>query len=158
MSNIVYREWVPVGTFVKVLVGFIVSLILCVQTLLIFASYALQNPFWIFILMSVLGFILFLFWNYRGIRIQLRDEELLVDYGIVNKKSISYNDIVSCEPTKTSFRRYGGVGVRLGWDGSWAYTTSFEDAVRITQHRGRPFVFSSNNPEKICDIIKQIKK
>ena len=36
----------------------------------------------------------------------------------------------------------------LRLDGSWAYTTSFQDAARIRRKRGRPFVFSTSNPEK----------
>jgi len=93
----------------------------------------------------------------QGYKIQLNTEELLINYGVLNRKSITLENIVSCEPTKASFRRYGGVGVRLGIDGSWAYTTSFGDAVKIILRRGRPFVFSSNNPEKICGIISQTK-
>jgi len=54
-----------------------------------------------------------------------------------------------------SFGRYGGVGVRIGFDGSWAYTTSFGNAVKIVPRNGRTFVFSSNKPEEICQIIKK---
>jgi hypothetical protein len=87
----------------------------------------------------------------------LSTKELLISYGILNRKSIPFDEIVSCEPTKASFRRYGGVGVRYGFDGSWAYTTSFGDAVKIIPRSGRPFVFSSSQPEKICNIIRQTK-
>jgi len=62
-------------------------------------------------------------------------------------------EIVSCQITKASFGRYGGIGVRYGFDGSTAYTTSFGNAVEIIPKEGRPFVFSSKNPEKICKII-----
>jgi len=84
-------------------------------------------------------------------------ENLLIYYGFFNHKRIPIGDIVSCEPTKASFGRYGGIGVRYGIDGSWAYTTSFGNAVKIILRRGRPFVFSSNNPEKICNIISHTK-
>jgi hypothetical protein len=63
------------------------------------------------------------------------------------------DDIISCNLVKASFRRFGGVGVRYGLDGSWAYTTSFGNAVEIVPKKGRTFVFSSNNPGKICQII-----
>jgi len=66
-------------------------------------------------------------------------------------------DIASCETIKASFGRYGGVGVRYGFDGSLAYTTSFGNAVKIVPRKGRTFVFSSNKPEKICQIIKKEK-
>jgi len=97
------------------------------------------------------------FWNYRGIRIKVNAKNLLIYYGFFNRKRIPIVDIVSCEPTKASFGRYGGIGVRYGTDGSWAYTTSFGDAVKIILRKGKPFVFSSNNPEKICSIVSQMK-
>ena len=157
MRQVIYREWVPAGLFVKILVGFVSLLTLCILLILITTGYVFQNLFWVVIPTSVLAFLLLLFWNYKGIKIQLSTKELLINYGILNRKSIPLEDMVSCEPTKASFRRYGGVGVRLGIDGSWAYTTSFGDAVKIIRRRGRPFVFSSNNPEKSCGIISQTK-
>ena len=157
MRQVIYREWVPAGLFVKILVGFVSLLIVCIYLILVATGYVFQNLFWIVIPTSVIAFLLLLFWNYKGIRIQLSTKELLVDYGILNRKSIPLEDIVSCEPTKASFRRYGGVGVRYGTDGSWAYTTSFGNAVKIILRKGKTFVFSSNNPEKICSIINQTK-
>ncbi len=157
MRQIIYREWVPAGLFVKILVGSVALLMLCIFFTLVATGYVFQNLSWIAVPTSVLAFLALLFWNYKGIRIQLNTEELLINYGVLNSKSITLKDIVSCEPTEASFRRYGGVGVRLGIDGSWAYTTSFGDAVKIVLRRGRPFVFSSNNPEKICGIISQTK-
>jgi hypothetical protein len=156
MSHVIYREWVPTGLFVKILVGFVSILMLCILWTLS-ATRAFQNLFGIVIPTSVLAIMLLLFWNYKGIRIHLSTKELRINYGILNSKSIPLEDMVSCEPTKASFRRYGGVGVRYGFDGSWAYTTSFGDAVKIILRSGRPFVFSSNHPEQICTIISQTK-
>jgi hypothetical protein len=157
MKNVVYVEWVPLGTSMKALEGFFSLLILCILLITIAVGVAIQHPFSIVILASVLAFLLFLFWNYRGIRIEVNTEKLLIYYGFFNRKCIVMVDIVSCEPTKASFGKYGGVGIRYGTDGSWAYATSFGDAVKIILRKGRPFVFSSNNPEKICSIINQIK-
>ncbi|MDH5495762.1 MAG: PH domain-containing protein [Candidatus Bathyarchaeota archaeon] len=102
-------------------------------------------------------FVLLGLWNYRGIRIKVTTESLLIYYGFFNRKQILIEDIVSCEPTKAPFRRYYGIGVRYGTDGSWAYTTSLGDAVKIILRKGKPFGFSSNNPEKICSTISQMK-
>ena len=87
----------------------------------------------------------------------MSNKKLLINYGIFNRKSILLEDIISCEKIKASFRRYGGIGVRYGSDGSWAYTTSFGDAVKIILTKGKPFVFSSKNAEKICSIINQTR-
>ena len=157
MKSVVYEEWVAAGTLVKALVGFFSLLIMCILLITIVVGVAIQHPFLIVVLASPLAFVLFVFWNYRGTRIKVTTENLLINYGIFNRKSIPLEDIVSCEPTKASFRRYGGIGVRYGIDGSWAYTTSFGNAVKIILRRGGPFVFSSNNPEKICNIISQTK-
>jgi hypothetical protein len=157
MKDVVYVEWVPAGTLIKALVGFFSLLSLCILLITIAVGVAIQHPFWIVAFASPLAFVLFLFWNYRGVKIQLSNKDLLVSYGVFNQKSVRLEDIVSCEPIKTSFGRYGGVGVRYGTDGSWAYTTSFGNAVKIILRKGRPFVFSSNNSEKICSIINQMR-
>ncbi len=157
MKDVVYVEWVPAGTLIKTLVGFFSLLTLCVLFITIAVGVAFENPFLIVVLASPLAFVLFLFWNYRGIQIQVTNKELLANYGFFNRKRILIGDIVSCEPTKASFGRYGGIGVRYGIDGSWAYTTSFCDAVKIILRKGKPFVFSSNNPEEVCSIINQMK-
>jgi len=157
LKNVVYEEWVATGTLVKALVGFFSLLSLCILLITIAVGVAIQHPFLIVVLASPLAFVLFVFWNYRGIRIKMTTENLLIYYGFFNHKRIPIGDIVSCEPTKASFGRYGGIGVRYGIDGSWAYTTSFGNAVKIILRRGRPFVFSSNNPEKICNIISHTK-
>jgi hypothetical protein len=103
---------------------------------------------------AVLGFILFIFWNFRGIRIQITSDRLYVVYGLFNKKSFLLKEITSCKRTK-SFGRYLGVGVRYGFDGSLAYTTSFGNAVEVVPNVGRTFVFSSNKPDQVCEIIEK---
>ncbi len=157
MKDVVYVEWVPAGTLIKALVGFFSLLSLCILLITIAVGVAFQHPFLIVVLASPLAFVLFVFWNYRGIQIKVNPKELLTYYGFFNRKRILIVDVVSCEPTKTSFGRYGGIGVRYGSDGSWAYTTSLGDAVKIIRRKGKPFVFSSNNPEKICSVISQMK-
>jgi len=112
MNDVVYVEWVPAGTLIKVLVGSLSLLILCVLLITFTAGVAFQYPLLIVVLASPLAFVLFAFWNYRGIRIQVTDKELLANYGLFNRKRILLGDIVSCEPTKASFGRYGGVGTK----------------------------------------------
>ena len=157
MKDVLYMEWVPAGTLIKVLVGFFSFLILCILLITIAVGVAIRYPFLIVVLASPLAFVLFVFWNYRGIWIKVTTESLLIYYGFFNRKRIPIGDIVSCEPTKASFGRYGGIGIRYGTDGSWAYTTSLGDAVKTILRTGKPFVFSSNNPEEICSIINQMK-
>jgi hypothetical protein len=102
---------------------------------------------------GILAFILFVFWNFRGLRIQIKGDMLSVVYGMFNKKSFLLKEIISCQKTK-AFGRYLGVGVRYGLDGSLAYTTSFSEVVEVVLKAGRIFVFSSKQPDQVCEIIK----
>jgi hypothetical protein len=155
MEQAAYHEWVPTGAFVKVTVLAVVSSIVFLLLTLAIFPYPLNTEGLVGFggLLLTLMFILVVFLNFRGMKIQLNSERLKVDYGLFNHKSIRMDDIVSCNLVKASFRRFGGVGVRYGLDGSWAYTTSFGNAVEIVPKRGKTFVFSSNHPEKICQII-----
>ena len=101
-------------------------------------------------------FILLLYWNFRGLKITLTKDQLEVVYGVFNHKRIPLQKISKCDITKANFRTYGGIGIRLGLDGSWAYNTDFGEAVKLTFQHGRPFVFSTRNPQKICILINKL--
>lgn len=158
MENIEYSEWVPAGALVKGLFV-MVSLIVIVVTFAIFIfseELLFEDILGVSFAWGILAILLLVFWNYRGLHIRINDENLSVNYGRFDKKSFLLKDISSCKKTK-SFGRYLGVGVRVGLDGSIAYTTSFASAVEVTPKEGRVFVFSSKNPDRVCEIIKQRK-
>jgi hypothetical protein len=158
MENIEYSEWVPAGALVKGLFAMVSSIIVVVTfAVFIFSEELLvEDILGVSLAWVVLAFLLLVFWNYRGLQIKINDENLSVNYGRFDKKSFLLKDIVSCKKTK-SFGRYLGVGVRVGLDGSTAYTTSFASAVEVTPKIGRAFVFSSNTPDRVCEIINQRK-
>ena len=158
MDNIEYNEWVPTGTLVKSLFVMISLIIIAVTVAVFFFNEEslVENILGLSIGWVVLAFLLLIFWNYRGLHITINDENLLVTYGRFDKKSFLLKDVVSCKKTK-ALGRYLGVGVKVGFDGSMAYTTSFATAVEITPKVGRVFVFSSKNPDGICEIINQRK-
>jgi hypothetical protein len=156
-DNTLYSEWVSVGKFVKAIVGFVSVLALFALAIAIWFSISIHNPLFAVTLAFPLIFLLMLYGNYRGVQIRITPMELVVSYGILNRKRIPISDIASCERTKASFGKYLGVGIRYGTDGSLAYSTSFSNAVKIDRLKGKPFVFSSNNPDKICSIISRMK-
>ena len=121
----------------------------------LFVELSIEIAYGLIFAWGILVVILFSFWNYRGIKIQVSTDELLVVYGFFNRKKFLLKDIVSCKITKASFGRYWGVGVRYGSDGSVAYTTFFGDAVEVAPKAGRVFVFSSKRPEQVCEVIKR---
>jgi len=158
MENSLYSEWVSAGKFVKTIVWFVSLLALIVVVISVWVSISTNNPFFSVIIALPLTFVLVFYGNYRGIRIRVTSKQIVIRYGFFNRKRIQMSDIISCEPTTANFGKYFGVGIRYGTDGSWAYSTSFGNAVRILQLRGRPFVFSSKNPKEICSLISQIKQ
>ncbi|MFX1486438.1 MAG: PH domain-containing protein [Promethearchaeota archaeon] len=156
--KVLYHEWVPLPTALKIIASFLVLLTIVLMGILTllyqFTDYS--SLIFVSLFSAPLLFLLFMILNYRGIDIKITPDEVIVRYGVINRKRIHKDDITGCETTRTPFRRYGGIGIRYGLDGSWAYTTSLGPAVRISFIRGRPFVFSSKHPEKICNIIREI--
>ena len=158
MENIVLREFVPIGALVRFLMILFSCIIFFITIILLeFENLSSEDFYGLIVGWAILAFVLFLFWNYRGIEIMISNNELLVRYGLFNKKSIRLDEISSCKVSKASFGRYGGVGIRYGFDGSIAYSTSLGNAVEIVPISGRTFVFSSNNPKKICNTIMEKK-
>ena len=156
-DDILYAEWVPSGKFVKAVIIFVCLLILSLG--IIITIFIPKELVFIGIILGSVSIIIFLmYWNYRGLQITLINNQLEVVYGIFNHKKIPLNTITSCDITKANFRVYGGVGIRFGLDGSRAYNTDFGEAVKLTFQYGRPFVFSTKNPQKICDLINEFTK
>ncbi len=158
MENIEYSEWVPAGALVKGLFVMISLIIVFVSFAVFFFSEGLlvEDILGVSVSWVILAALLLVFWNYRGLNIRINNESITVEYGRFDKKSFLLKDITSCKKTK-AFGRYLGIGVRLGLDGSLAFTTSFASAVQVTPKEGRVFVFSSKNPERVCEIINQEK-
>jgi len=142
MENTGYSEWVPTGVLVKSLfVGFSAYIVIFTLAIFLFTEVSLDTVYGLVFAWGILAFLLFLFWNYRGLKIQIGNDKLLLVYGLFNRKTFFLKDIVSCKKTKASFGRYWGVGVRYGSDGSEAYSTSSGDAVEVAP-RQEEYLFS----------------
>ncbi|MHA2283636.1 MAG: hypothetical protein ACXAC5_22570 [Promethearchaeota archaeon] len=156
-EEVLYEEWVPAGRFVKAVMLFVFILIVTIEIL--FIAFMHEELLVIGIIFGGVSlFILLIYWNFRGLKITLTKNQFEVVYGIFNHKKITLQKISKCEITKADFRKYGGVGIRLGFDGSWAYNTDFGEAVKLTFQHGRPFVFSTRNPQKICSLISELSE
>ena len=154
-DELLYSEWVPAGKFVKAVMLFVFLLIMTIG--IIFTALMHKQLMIIGIAFGgVCLFILLVYWNFRGLKITLTMNQLEIVYGIFNHKRIPLQKISNCEITKARFRTYGGVGIRFGFDGSWAYNTDFGEAVKLFFEKGRPFVFSTRNPQKICNLINEL--
>jgi hypothetical protein len=156
MQSADYIEWVPTGALVKSLfVGFFAYIVIFTIAIFLFIELSTETVYGLVFGWVISAFLLFLFWNYRGLKIQISNDKLYVVYGLFNRKTFLIKDLASCKKTKASFGRYWGVGVRYGSDGSEAYSTSLGDAVEVAPNTGRTFVFSSNRPDQVCEIIKR---
>jgi len=153
--EILYTEWVPAGRFVKIVV---LSVFLLIITIGIAITAFIPKELMLMGIAfgGVSLFIFLMYWNYRGLKITLTKYQLEVDYGVFNHKKIDIQQISGCEITKANFSKYGGVGIRLGIDGSWAYNTDFGEAVKLIFQKGRPFVFSTRDAQKICNLINEL--
>ena len=76
-----------------------------------------------------------------------------VKFGMLNKKTISFDELVACEVIQNTFGKYFGLGVRIGLDKSLAFVTNFGDAVKLTYQENKLFVFSSRNSQEICNQL-----
>lgn len=154
-DEILYSEWVPAGKFVKVVI--LIAFLVILSLGIIITAFTPKGLAFVGIILGAVSIFIFLmYWNFRRLKITLTNNQLEVAYGIFNHKRIPLNNITSCDITKARFRTYGGVGIRYGVDGSWAYNTDFGEAVKLTFQSGRPFVFSTRNPQKICTLIHEL--
>ena len=154
-DEILYVEWVPAGKFVKVLV--LLTCLLIFSIGIIISAFKPKELVFLGITLGAVSLFIFLiYWNYRGLKINLTKNQLDVEYGIFNHKKIPIKKITRCEITKANFRKYWGVGIRFGLDGSLVYNTDFGEAVKITFQDGKPFVFSTRNSQEICNLINKL--
>lgn len=159
MQPLDYVEWVPMGKLLKGLVAVFVSFELFISFIILyFEGLTFESLVGVSVAWGILGFIIFLFWNYRGLNIQIGGGRLTVVYGMFNKKSFALSELAYCKRTKANLGRYFGIGIRYGIDGSVAYTTSFGDAVEVAPKVGKVFVFSSKESQQVCEAIENLRK
>lgn len=154
-NEILYVEWVPAGRFVKIVILFVCFLIISLGIIISFFR-PIELRFLDIIFGAISLLIFLIYWNYRGLQITITSHQLEIKYGIFNHKKIPLSKITTCDITKAHFKIYGGVGIRFGLDGSTAYNTDFGGAVKLTFHYGRPFLFSTKNPDVICNLINDL--
>ncbi|UCC20876.1 MAG: hypothetical protein JSV62_06245 [Promethearchaeota archaeon] len=154
IDEILYEEWVQAGSFVKIII-LLVCLLIFILGIIISIFMPEELAFLWIISGFVSIFIFLMYWNFRRLKIIITNTQIEVRYGIFNHKRIPLINITNCDITKARFKTYGGLGIRLGLDGSSAYNTDFGEAVKLYFQSGRPFLFSTRNPQRICKLIKE---
>jgi len=97
--------------------------------------------------------IIFLYFSLRTLRIRVTESQLSVAFGVIGT-SIPLSEVLLVEAEKPSFWRYGGLGIRWGWDGSVGYLMNYGEAVRVTRRRGRAILFSTRSPTEVVAVIE----
>ena len=105
------------------------------------------------LLILVVLLLIFLYFSLRTLRIRVTGRELRVAFGIIGT-SILLSEVLNVEAEKPSFWRYGGMGIRWGWDGSVGYLMNYGEAVRVVRSRGRAVLFSTRSPDEVVAVIK----
>jgi hypothetical protein len=152
-----YSEWVPTSKYLRAtLLATAALIVIIVVAVAVFVQPSGPGMLVGFgVSAAVLVLMLFVYRVFRGIKIHLTSERLTVTYGL-SRESVKVDEIVSCKLVKASFSRFGGLGIRYSFDGAWAYTTSFGNAVEIVPKKGRNFIFSSNNSKKFCETLNNL--
>jgi hypothetical protein len=157
MTHVLYSEWVPTSKYLRyTLLATAALIVIIMVAVAVFIQPSGPGMLVGFgVSAAVLVLMLFVYRVFRGIKIHLTSGRLTVTYGL-SHESVKVDEIVSCKLVKASFSRFGGLGIRYSFDGAWAYTTSFGNAVEIAPKKGRKFVFSSNNAKKFCEILNNL--
>ena len=104
-------------------------------------------------LMFVMVIMVFVFINFRTLEISITGERLTVGYGFIRSR-VRLSDIIYVEAIRPPFWRYGGYGIRWGWDGSVGYIVDYRRGVRVTRRRGMPIFFSTRDPEGVLRTLE----
>ena len=148
----IYREFVHMNLFVTITIILLLQLLLAAA---VTAPIIEPESTTIAVIICSILFVFFLFIgiNFRGIYLSVTKDYIEIKFGLFTKKQIPFVDIQKCEVIKASFRTYWGMGVRVGVDGSLAYTTNFKEAIRLTYNKNKLFVFSTKKHQELYELI-----
>ncbi|UCH04640.1 MAG: hypothetical protein JSW05_00315 [Candidatus Thorarchaeota archaeon] len=155
-DDAVYTESIKAGKSVRAFVSSIYLVLLALSV-----AFAIQDAQFILmsavIIVSVTFVFVILYLNFRVLRITITQNHLKVTYGRLNRKIVPLERMTDCEHIQIRLKEYGGIGIRLGRDGTWAYNTSLGDAVRVGISGERPFAFSTAHPKDVCELLQELK-
>jgi len=149
----VFSKWITVMLSI-ITIGFFFIL---VYQILIGPIGTRPAPSWFFLAMFLL--FLGLTVNFSNLNIKMTLRYLSVGYGIF-KHNIPWENIEDCYLDEASTIRYGGWGIRIRIvKGKWrlVYNVIGGPRVVLSLNKGKfkEFVFSTNNPQKVIEVVKQ---
>ena len=150
MDNPVYVEEVKLTQWAAIGLGIFIAALTPTAILQMLAVHKEPSLLWMYVGFDLFFIVLML--NFRKMNIVVDSEKLVVSFGVI-KKTVQLVHIVKCEKINASLRVFTGMGIRYGGDGSLAFLPRLGEAIKLTMVSGRPFVFTSNNIEKMLEVL-----
>ncbi|MCK5297612.1 MAG: hypothetical protein KAJ76_01810, partial [Candidatus Heimdallarchaeota archaeon] len=95
-EEILYNEWIPMNKFIIILFAFVIAVL--ISTAITTSIYAPTTRVYMLPIYAMLClFFVLIGINYRGIQITLTKNEIKVKFGLLNKKTISIDELVASE-------------------------------------------------------------
>ncbi len=96
-----------------------------------------------------------LVWTFTTLRVTVDDQALTVGFGPIRER-LPLERIVECGPVTYHWYEWGGWGIRLGWRAK-LYNVPGDrgTAVQVVLDDGRRVLFSSPNPEAVCQALRE---
>ncbi|MBN2336043.1 hypothetical protein JXL21_10835 [Candidatus Bathyarchaeota archaeon] len=93
-----------------------------------------------------------IYFVFRTLRIEVAGGVLEIGFGFI-KTRINLSDVVHVEAVKPPWWRYGGLGLRWGFDGSVAYIIRYGPGIRVVSTKRRPLFFNTRNPDELLRVL-----
>ena len=152
MGPEIYLERLRLGTWTTLALGLLICALTPLAALQLFAI-SREPLLWLYGGLDLIFVAVYL--NFRALTVSIAKSDVRVAFSLI-RKTVRMEDIASVEPVTTSFGMYGGYGVGVGGDGALAFTISYGDGVRIRLKRGRPLVFTTENQERVLELLNSL--
>jgi hypothetical protein len=105
---------------------------------------------WSFLALTAVMF--WAFWAFARLTIRIGGGRIEIRYGPVGP-TVDLEDIEWIASEPITFRRYGGIGIRVG-AGAVCYNTRFGDGIRMhVRGRKRDWVFTTKDPAEVARAL-----
>jgi hypothetical protein len=113
-------------------------------------------PDWVVLLFWVLCGVVFpLLFVTSHLTVEVRDDHLDVTYFPFFRRQLAYRDMASCKPvTYQPLVHYGGWGIRVNMDGSWAWSMSGNEGVQFVFHNGKRLLIGSRAAQEFARAVE----